>query len=652
MTSATIPQLSLDDFQRDAVDAPEGPGLIIGGPGTGKTHTLIARIIAMVQQGVPTGNITYLTFNSQGAQEVRRQLDDIGEIQHLFVGSFHQFASYFLRQAGAAALGMSPNYTIWDHHQMGEIVQELSQADPVGLGIDPERMSDLLHWHGLNQARFPDDELPAHEGSWHRLIGVYTREKRRQNVLDLNDLIPMAIRAMNRAPHLRANWNRTRTRHLLVDEFQDMTPAQYHLMNLLTGPTKSVIISTDPNQNIYTWRGADPKLLNQFRLNHRTITTSLLRMNHRMSLALSNMATHITNHPAMTGLNDAFQTSFRDLGDVPVLLNCHGEVQYMDRQALTMAKDFNARGVPWEDMAFIYRRHSIGARILTTAFNMQIHYTMLGETKNQGAGDARCITNLMTSVLNPLDSNAFSIAASIEDRDQNRRLNPHITTELLNLSRERGITLVAAAEYHLLNAKTNLTTAQNLRYVIDAWRQTSLMLDNSDTTLYEICQRVYGLIHEARGRKGSPSLDSRVARLLTISDTTPRLPNETPREHLARFLELLSTAPYPDHRSSNNDDPFAHHRGITLSTIHAAKGLQWKFVWIMNANDHIMPGILKEGPNYLSSLEEEQRIFYVAATRATDRLFLCSVSGEQQGIDAKPSRFIQSIGEMTEQQVF
>ena len=178
------------------------------------------------------------------------------------------------------------------------------------------------------------------------------------------------------------------------------------------------------------------------------------------------------------------------------------------------------------------------------------------------------------------------------------------------------------------------------------------MLDNPDTTLYEICQRVYGLIHEARGRKGSPTLDSRVARLLTISDTTPRLPNETPREHLARFLELLSTAPYPDHRSSNNDDPFAHHRGITLSTIHAAKGLQWKFVWIMNANDHIMPGILKEGPNYLSSLEEEQRIFYVAATRATDRLFLCSVSGEQQGIDAKPSRFIQSIGEMTEQQVF
>ena len=96
-----------------------------------------------------------------------------------------------------------------------------------------------------------------------------------------------------------------------------MTPAQYHLMNLLTGPTKSVIISTDPNQNIYTWRGADPKLLNQFRLNHRTITTSLLRMNHRMSLALSNMATNITNHSAMTGLSDAFQTSFRDLGGRP-----------------------------------------------------------------------------------------------------------------------------------------------------------------------------------------------------------------------------------------------------------------------------------------------------------------------------------------------
>ena len=345
-------------------------------------------------------------------------------------------------------------------------------------------------------------------------------------------------------------------------------------MNLLTGPTKSVIISTDPNQNIYTWRGADSRLLNQFRLNHRAITTSLLRMNHRMSLALSNMATTITNHSSMTGLSDAFQTSFRELGETPVLLNCHGDVRTMDQHALSMAKAFNSDGVPWEDMAFIYRRHAIGTRMLTTAFNMQIHYTILGETKSQGAGDATCITNLLASVLNPLDSNAFSIAASTEDREHRRRLNPHVTAEIVNLSRERGISIVAAAEYHLNNTRPNISTSQNLRYVINAWRQITVMLQNPDTTLYEMCQRIHGLIHEARGRKGSPTLDSQVARLLTISDTTPRLPDETPHDHLARFLELLSTAPYPDHRSSNNDDPFAHHRGITLSTIHASKGLQ------------------------------------------------------------------------------
>ena len=140
MTTAELSQLSLDDFQKDVVNAPEGPALIIGGPGTGKTHTLIARIIAMVQQGVPTGHITYLAFNSQGAQEVKRQLDHIGQIQHLFVGSVHQFASYFLRQAGAAALGISPNYTIWDHHQTRDIIDELSQADPNNLGIDPDAL--------------------------------------------------------------------------------------------------------------------------------------------------------------------------------------------------------------------------------------------------------------------------------------------------------------------------------------------------------------------------------------------------------------------------------------------------------------------------------------------------------------------------------
>ena len=646
MTATSITNPPLDLFQQSSAYAQEGPVLTIGGPGTGKTHSLIARIIAMVEQGVPTETITYLTFNSNGAHDVRRQLDHLMGIQSLFIGTVHQYASFFLRQAGATALDISPHYTIWDHEQAMETVEALNQEEPEDLRVNPDDYRELLHWHGLNQARFPEQELPAQHSSWHRLIDRYNAEKRRQNILDLNDLIPMAIRAMERDPELKENWSRNRSRHLLVDEFQDITPCQYHLIEMLTGPTKSIAIATDPNQSIYTWRGADIKLLTQFRMNHRDNSTHILRINHRSTSALSEMATTITNHHTMTGLHNAYQEGIRPHGERPKLLQFATDSRTMDRHAMGMARELNETGVPWEEMAFIYRKRTTGDRLVTAATDLGIHYTVLGDTRDQEQGDTRCITNLMTSILNPLDSNAFSSAASIEDRKTRRRLNPLITREIIKISQQKRTGLVRAAEEYLQSTKCAPTTTQNLVYIINAWRDLDNMLADPDTTIYNLCRRANMLIHEARGRRGVPPTDKHLTRILAFAENTSRLEGEMPRAHLSRFLELLSTAPYPDHRGLNNDDPFAHNKGITLSTVHSAKGLQWQIVWVMDANDHEMPGNLKQGPHMLSNLQEEQRIFYVAATRALNLLYFCATTGDHSGIDHIPTRFIEAVGEI------
>ena len=282
MTTAALPELSLDPAQRAAADSPPGPILIIGGPGTGKTHTLIGRIISLLKKGVSPHNITYLTFSARGADEVRHKLGDLKTTsdasRHIFTGTFHAYSSNFLRIAGAALLDISPQYTIWDRAQGAETILSLIETNQDQFQVGRMEVSQLLQWNALSQATTPDNAPPPSTILWLELIRLYTIEKRRQNTLDLDDLIPTAIRALETYPDARASWGRTRTRHLLIDEFQDITASQYRLLQLMTGPTRSITIATDPNQNIYSWRGSDAEILAQFRLAYRDTQIHVLRI--------------------------------------------------------------------------------------------------------------------------------------------------------------------------------------------------------------------------------------------------------------------------------------------------------------------------------------------------------------------------------------
>ena len=133
--------------------------------------------------------------------------------------------------------------------------------------------------------------------------------------------------------------------------------------------------------------------------------------------------------------------------------------------------------------------------------------------------------------------------------------------------------------------------------------------------------------------------------LLNMAETSFRLPNETLYLHLARFLETTPPTAYAGLQDDENDDPFTKQRGMTLCSIHGAKGLQWKAVWFVDASEHVIPG--RTRPDRPQELEEEQRAFYVATTRATDRLFYCNTEGGNRGFQAQPTTFLEALGEVT-----
>ena len=646
MTTLKIPVIPLDPLQKEAAEAPEGPSLVMGGPGTGKTHVMIARIASLIKGGASPHNITYVTFSSRGAEDMRNHLKqlprDISEpFEHIFVGTLHYYASHFLRRAGAAILGLSPQFTIWDQTEMKEVMIELAKENDTGEKLDVATVERIISWYEKNQTQDPENATSADTESWLELMKRYTAEKRMQNTLDLNELIPLATRALERDQDIREVWARNRSRHLLVDEFQDVTPAQYKLINLMTGPTRSIMLAADPNQSIYGWRGADPRLLEQIRMDRRNMRVHLLRLNHRCTSTIANLTTQFANHEDMDGLSNDYQTAIRTEGPDPKLFVFSGRAGNMDQAIIDHLTEMNREGMPWEDMALIYRSTSTGDRLRTSLKSRGVPFTVLGDTHKDEDSNTRCITSMMASALNPMDIRAFSTAACYNPNNRHRRLPTGVVRQITRRAQERGINIIQAASELAKEYEGGRNIKQELRFAVRSWVEINKMLENEETTLDEVCKRAVGLLYREQGAGPVPTQDPSITRMISLSEMTPRLTRENTKQHMARFLEMITNSLYPNHRSIENDDPFAHQKGVTLSTIHSSKSLQWEAVWVVDVTDQSIPGRSRSAGG--EAYRESQRLFYVAITRATDHLFLYCIEDSNRSNKTTPSKFLDAV---------
>lgn len=637
----------LDNQQRAAAAEELGPLLILGGPGAGKTHTLVGRILRLLESGVPPQTITYVTFGARIADQVRHELSTATAAANIFVGTLHHYASFFLRQAGAAVIGISPYYSIWDHQQAAEAIAELGrEANDPELKFGPDEVERFLHWKGFNQARHDGQPVPPPTGSWHDMLTRYAQEKFRQHTLDLDDIIPHAVYALEANPDLRKTWAQIRTRHLLVDEFQDITPVQYRLINLMTGPEGSIAIATDPNQSIYTWRGANPRLMKQFQLDHPRNKQHLLTLNHRSTRTLTDLSSQLTRHPEVDGLVDSGLQSIRPAADRPQIIYFDGTQRQMDAFLTEQMLYCNRQEqVPWDQMALIFRRHATGNRLRAQLLQTGIPHTLLSETMANDEDDAQHLLGLLTCLVNPMDTQAFALAAGADDRRQRRRLSELHGQNILELAHRLGQDLPAAARQYQATQSRNSPVYRSLDYAVNALQALREYLQDPDATVPGLCRQAHARLHQFR-RPGElpPPPNPALARLFITADTSRRLPDENREQHLARFLETARSALQPEHRALENADPLDQDKGVALATVHAAKGLQWPWVWVVDAADHIMPGpVDPNSPNLQSRLEEEQRLFYVAATRATDHLAFYCAANSFKNEPAYPSRFLEPI---------
>ena len=660
------PLLPLDPMQRLASETPEGPVMVLGGAGTGKTQALLGRITALLHHGERPDTISYLTPHSMAAADMSRRLRQLPEVaekyrsslgdagreqllriagraRSVYVGTLNQYACKFLRRAGAVALNASPFFTIWDQWQASRAIKELAEDLP-GVGrLLPGDIKEFLRWHGLNQTLDAvATQFDPKEGFWLDLRQRYTEEKRRQHVLDEHDLIPMAVRALDQKPRLQEEWRQNDSRHLLVDMFHDATSAQYDLLYRMTGPTRSIAIATDPNQSVRVTQGAGTDMLSRFRSDHKDVQIHRLEHNHRSTETLSRAAKSLIDH---LGLYENAPTPVRRGGPEPTLLVVLGPPQLMFDHVLQRASELTHAGYTWDDMACIFPKDDSVGDMLASLFSRNVPFEMLGAAGLEDTGrvrdsDAHRVISLLSCFLNPWDADAFAAAASTDVRSNSPRLAPRVLREIKAHARDEEVSLIEAAIYHVQQANPSAGVHRDLTYLNEAWFQLDRTLSNPEVGLSDLCWMAQEQLIDARMGVGRGAPDPRMRRLRELGDNTPRLPGENAEQHLARFLDRLSPVLHPYRRPLDNPHPAATRRGLTVTTIDASSGLEWPVVFVMDAADHIIPGSLQADDVHL---REQARLFYTASTRASDRLYYCYSRQSGRGFDAERSQCLASL---------
>jgi DNA helicase-2/ATP-dependent DNA helicase PcrA len=621
---------ALNEAQARAASTLEGPLLVIAGAGTGKTRTLVHRLVRLVEAGVPAESILLLTFTRRAAQEmIGRAAALLGGGCRVAGGTFHSFANGTLRRHGQA-IGLPGNFTVLDQADTFEIISSIRTE--LGLGVKclgfPRRQTiagilskannKQISIHAILEAEYAH---LAHEEARIAEIGRrYAAYKRERGLLDFDDLLVQLARLLEQSAETRARVCE-RYRHVMVDEYQDTNLLQARITSLLAGEGKNVMVVGDDAQSIYAFRGAYFRNLFDFRRAFRKATLVTLEENYRSTQPILDVSNAILGQ-----MSEAFRKQLftrRGGGERPLLVEARDE----EEQARYVADEVGRLvegGTPLREIAVLYRAGSHALALEIELTRRKIPYVKYGGFRFTEAAHVKDALAHLRVVAHPADdlslvrvlvlhegigrAGALKVAAALGGRP----LWEHLDALPLRRGVRKEIEAVAA----LLGDLDRLqpTPARALEQVVehyapilklrfDDWPRRQRDLEQ----LVALCQR-----HE--------SLEAMLAELAIEPPTRAR------RDALA------------------GEEPVDE---LVLSTMHSSKGLEWRAVFVIQALDGCVPlrsmYDLEDDPE---KLDEELRLLYVAVTRAKDRLTLVYPRMTARGWGygwAEPSSFIQEM---------
>jgi DNA helicase-2/ATP-dependent DNA helicase PcrA len=644
MTVERLPLIGLDSLnpaQREAVEHVHGPLLVVAGAGSGKTRVLTMRIARLIDHaGVPPHRIFAVTFTNKAAGEMK---DRVGRLlgrdpSGLWIGTFHSLSARLLRRE-AEALGFSRQFTIYDEDDRLSLIKRLMDGQGHSTKLFPPRLIQAVISAAKNRMTGPDqlaaasplDRVTQVAAAVYRAMGPALKAA---NAMDFDDLMLHPLTLFRERPD-RLQFYQDRFAFLLVDEFQDTNSAQYQLVRLL-GAHGNVCAVGDDDQSIYGWRGADVRNMQSFLSDFPGATLVRLEDNYRSTQVVLDAANAVIAEN-QGRIGKTLRTR-RQGGERVTLVATADERD----EAEWVVKEFRARSAKgdwsWPEMAVLYRTNS-QSRALEEAFRRAgVPYRIIGAISFYDRREVKDLLAYLRLIANPLDDEAFLRAVTVPKRG----LGESSLAQLTEAAAGWGKPLLATSQAAEMIQGMRPGVREALRKFADL---IGGLADRATTwTPAQILEQVitsidYEQVLLAEGPEGADRWENvreLVASAAEWSEVVEPGEDE-PATPLERFLAEAALL-------SANDTVLGANEGVTLMTLHTAKGLEWPVVALTGLEDGLFP--LARAEEQPEGVEEERRLCYVGITRAKDKLYLTWARARRRGgqlMPGRPSRFLQAL---------
>lgn len=630
---------SLNQAQREAVTATDGPVLVLAGAGSGKTRVIAHRIAYLIaERGIPPANILAVTFTNKAAEEMRERVEQLLRGTPLpsapLISTFHSLCVRILRRdIEALGEGYTRDFTIYDQDDSVRLVKNCLRE----LGYDEQRLnarsvqSAISHAKnsGLDAEMYaarvePNDERRA---AIARAFRLYDERLRSNNALDFDDLLIKTVRLLRRADQVRERYN-DRFRYILVDEYQDTNALQFALIHLLTERQQNICVVGDEDQSIYRWRGADITNILNFEQHYKDARVIRLEQNYRSTQNILDAASHVVSHN--TERKGKRLWTSNPAGDK---LRYYQAPDGETEARFVAAKiEEHLASDPQTRIAVLYRTNAQSRLFEEALRRLGISYQIVGGFSFYERAEVRDIIAYLKLALNPHDSIALQRVINTPPRGIGRQT----VDEIERRARDYGIshweTIAIMTGQSDGLAPRAVAALRSFQQIIMRLVALAQQAPASEVVKAAILDTGY---EQALKLENSEEADARLANLQELVNAAVEYDAQK-GDGLRAFLDAAALI--------SDADQYQRDARVTLMTMHAAKGLEFPIVFIVGLEDGLFPHA--RAATDRAELEEERRLCYVAITRAQQTLYLTHamrrrVYGEEMA--SEPSQFLNEL---------
>lgn len=632
----------LNKEQRDAVETIYGPLLVIAGAGSGKTRVVTYRIAHLLAQGVPPSSILAVTFTNKAAGEMKERVLALSR-NDVLVCTFHSLGARILRES-IHMLDYGRSFTIYDEQDVEKVMKVCIEEVLSGIKVDAKQMLSMVS-KAKNAIQSPDDINSAVsndiERAFQAVYAKYQAKLKECNAVDFDDLLYLPVRLFREFPEVLAYYQKRWT-FLMIDEYQDTNEAQYAIISHLVAQHQNLCAVGDPDQSIYSWRGADIDNILDFETDFPGAKVVRLEQNYRSRSNILNAANLLIGYN--TGRYEKKLWSERGPGEKIKHYTADtekGEAEYISGK---MKHHYDQDNIPLRQMAVFYRTNAQSRALEDRLLLHRLPYIIIGGISFYQRREVKDILAFLRLVQSGSDFVSFLRTINIPKRGLGEA-----TVEKIHLAAsQQNCALIAFCEM-LVNdqpvehpVRLSAKQKEALKSYLAILRELGEI--NKACSLKELVKKTIEETGYLEYLKIDPeSLQERKENLNALINKAMEWELSAPDSTLEGFLEELSLKSSLDEADTSSDR-------VRLMTIHNSKGLEFDVVFLAGMEEDLFPHANSRGSD--QALEEERRLCYVGMTRAKEYLYLCDV--RQRFLwgttrTQRPSRFFREIpGEYVE----